>query len=213
MHPIRMCRFPPIPLFVFLLGLLVLAATFFSTPAKADSRVTHFDLVEKYPWVREMGAIWLNSGGTRGHPPNQVPMFGGVRKNEAMIASDKAFLAKARELAASDAEAVEMSIVLGFRYFSKRDMATAMKRFNQAWLIDPQRGDIYHGFARILIERDRDLPNAERFFKIATSTKNTGPRAFADYGRFLIVQRRYAEAVPMLRVAKEKGPELRQVYT
>lgn len=201
------------PLITAAVGLLMLATPFLSSSAISDDRVTHFEVIEKYPWVRNMGAVWLNSGGAQGHPPNQVPMYGGVRKNQAMIDSDQAFLAKARELAASDAEAVEMSIVLGFRYFAKRDMATAMKRFNQAWLIDPDRGDIYHGFALVLIERDRDYANAERFLKIATGIQNTGPRAFADYGRFLIVQRRYADAVPMLRTAREKGPELQQVYT
>ena len=192
-----------VAVFVTFAGSLIDPVTAF-----ADEGVTHPEFIEKHPWIRDLGKVWLNSGGRDGYPPNQVPMYGGVAKNEGMRASDRRFFESVRKLGATPGEAAPKFVVLGFRYFSKRDLATSIKRFNQAWMLDPNVGDIYHGFALIKVERDRDFLTAERFFKIAISYSNTGPRAFADYGRLLLITNRPNDAIPVLRQAVEKGPDL-----
>ena len=183
-----------------------------SVEALADDRVTHSDVIAKHPWIMGLGQIWVRSVGKEGYPPNQVPMYGGVPKNDAMRASDKAFFDRVRELGATPSEGAPKFTVLGFRYFARRDLATAIKRFNQAWMLDPTLGDVYHGFALVLIERDRDVINSERFFKIATGIDNTGPRAFADYGRSLLMTDRANDAIPVLRKAVKKGPGLASAH-
>lgn len=193
---------------MMLLALVATGPSGGAVAAEQTGRVSHPELIEKYPWVRDLGAVWLRSGGKRGYPPNQVPMFGGVSKNDGMRAADQAFFDRVRELGATPSEGAPKFVVLGFRYFAKRDLVASIKRFNQAWMLDPTVGDIYHGFALIKIVRDRDLATAEKFFRIAVGYSNTGPRAYADYGRLLLMTNRPAEAIPVLRTAVAMGPNL-----
>ena len=57
-------------------------------------------------------------------------MYGGVSKNEGMLAADRAFFDRVRKLGATPAEGAVKFNQLGFRYFAKRDLATSVKRFN-----------------------------------------------------------------------------------
>ncbi len=42
---------------------------------------------------------------------------------------------------------------MGWRvHLQKKGVATAMKRFNQAWLLDPDSGDAFRGFAVMVME-------------------------------------------------------------
>lgn len=135
-------------------------------------------------------------------------MYGGIDKTDEMIRADRTFLQRVRKMGYSRTQGAYKSVALGFRYLMKGDLAMAMKRFNQAWLLDPSVGDAYHGFAVATVERDRDMKTAERFFRIATGIDNTGPRAFADYGRLLLVLDRPVDAVPVLKKAVRKAPRL-----
>ena len=38
----------------------------------------------------------------------------------------------------------------GWQFFNKGDLSTSMKRFNQAWLLDPNDPEAYKGFAAVL---------------------------------------------------------------
>jgi tetratricopeptide (TPR) repeat protein len=187
---------------------VILCACIFTGTATANERVTHGAVIEKHPWVRDLGEIWVGTAGKKGHPPNQTPMFGGIAKNDTMRAADRTFFDRVRKLGATPAEGAVKFNLLGFRYFSKRELATSIKRFNQAWMLDPELGDVYHGFALIMVVRDRDFVTAEKFFRIAVGQSNTGPRAFADFGRLLLMTNRPTEAIPPLRTAVVKGPKL-----
>ena len=187
---------------------VLLCACVFTHAAAADERVTHSAVIEKHSWVRDLGEIWIGTAGKKGHPPNQTPMFGGVVKNDGMLAADQVFIKGVRDLGATPVEGAVKFNQLGFRYFAKRDLATSIKRFNQAWMLDPELGDVYHGFALIMVVRDRDFVTAEKFFRIAIGKSNTGPRAFADFGRLLLITNRPEEAIPVLRTAVAKGPKL-----
>ena len=80
-----------------------------------------------------------------------------------------------------------------------------MRRFNQAWLLDPDNGNAYHGFALVLIARDRDEVQAEQMFERAIAAPRQGANAFTDYGRFLLETGRPDRAVPMLEKAIGRG--------
>jgi Tfp pilus assembly protein PilF len=135
------------------------------------------------------------------YPPNEQPMYGGVPKTPDMVQADEAFLNKTAQMGYSRAQAAEMSIRLGWKYLRDRDLATSMKRFNQAWLADPDNGDVYHGFAAVVLERDHDEAAADRLFRLALDKPRHTPGVEVDYGRYLSMHERYAEAVPVLRKA------------
>lgn len=86
-------------------------------------------------------------------------------------------------------------------------MSTAMKRFNQAWLLDPSNPGIYHGFALITYVRDHDVKAADQFFRHAIDLGDKTVGVYADYGRFLGETGRPAEAVTAFRQAIAIDPD------
>lgn len=166
----------------------------------AEDEVEHLAVIEKHSWVRELQ--------TRGYPPNQLPMYGGIKKGAAMIEADLAFLERVRNQGYSRIEGSQKSVLLGHQYFSKYQVADAIKRFNQAWLLDPNWAGPYHGFALVLLKRDFDSKNAERFFRIAVGYKNAHYDILSGFGLFLITKQRFDEAIPILRAAVEKAPKI-----
>ncbi|KFE99918.1 hypothetical protein IX39_04515 [Chryseobacterium formosense] len=80
---------------------------------------------------------------------NILPMYGGVKKCKEQIESDKEFLAEMDQLFPNRQKAMEDRVKSGWKYFYENDLDTAMKRFNQAWLLSPQSYEIYWGFGNI----------------------------------------------------------------
>ena len=134
-------------------------------------------------------------------PINQLPMYGEREKNEAMKTSDADFIASFETKGISREEAAKQVIPLAWSYFGKRDAATAMSRFNQAWLLDPENGDAYHGFALVTSVRGGSPGDVERLFQLATSKSKVSPVAFVDYGRFLWTQKQLDKSLAQLNKA------------
>lgn len=151
----------------------------------------------------------LIAGAAPAQPLNEQPMFGGLPKSPAMIKADEELIASAAKYG-SRAKTSDMSVTLGWRYLGKRDIPAAMKRFNQAWLLDPTNGDAFHGFAVIVMDRDHDAAKADQLFQQGLSAPRQSPGIYLDYGRFLLKSKRPAEAIAPLRKAmafSEMGPD------
>lgn len=54
----------------------------------------------------------------------------------------------------------------GWQYFDEGDLKTAMKRFNQAWLLDEKNADVFWGFGNVSLVK-RDPKEAIEMFKKA----------------------------------------------
>ena len=79
------------------------------------------------------------------------PEYGGNTKNTEQLASDKEFIELMLEEFEGDTIAAsnKMSEV-GFTYlYRRRDFKTAMKRFNQAYLLNPNNADAYYGYGTV----------------------------------------------------------------
>ncbi len=125
--------------------------------------------------------------------------------------ADDEFIAATLKAGYSRAQGSDKSVQLGWQYFfQKQDFATAMKRFNQAWLLDPDNGDAFHGFAVVTMARDNDVAAAENLFQQGLGKSRQSPGIYLDYGRFLEMQQRPADAIPVLQKAltfKDMGPD------
>ena len=157
--------------------------------------------------VSLLAATGLAPAATNDYPPNERPMYGGIDKTPEMKRADDAYIQRVLAMGYTRESGARAAVELGFKNFSKGDFATAMKRFNQAWLLDPGLGDTFHGFALVLIERDGNDRGAEALFRKALSIPNTWAGAYSDYGRFLIMHQRYAEAIPVLEKGLAKDPK------
>ena len=101
-----------------------------------------------------------------------------------------------------------MTIETGMRAFlAQNDVATAAKRFNQAYLLDPQQSGIYHGFALVVATRFNDFAYADELFRLAARMKSPALPLRADHGRMLLIAGRPAEAKPLLEQAVKDIPD------
>jgi Tfp pilus assembly protein PilF len=149
-------------------------------------------------------------------PLNEQPMFGNQSKTPEMLAADRKLIEDSAKFG-SRAENSDRSVAVGWQYFSqKKDVATAMKRFNQAWLLDPDNGDAFHGFAIMVMERDRDEKAADELFRQGIAKPRQSPGIWLDYGRFLVMTRRPTDAIAPLRKAvtfPSMGPDAQALLT
>lgn len=132
-------------------------------------------------------------------PLNQLPMYGAAAKTEAMKQSDAEFIAEVEAKGFSREAAAKEIVRAAWAYFQKGDLANAAVRFNQAWLLDPDNGDTYHGFALVTLQRDQEVPGAEKYFRLATSKTQVSANAFVDYGRYLSMLNRLDESMEQLQ--------------
>ncbi|MCR5890093.1 tetratricopeptide repeat protein [Hymenobacter sp. J193] len=94
---------------------------------------------------------------------NEQPRFGGQPKNAAQLAFDAEFIQDALRRSNSSARATAlMHVGFGWRYLQANNPITAIKRFNQAWLLDSTLADVYYGFSAFLQQQKRVL-EAEQY--------------------------------------------------
>lgn len=118
---------------------------------------------------------------------NRLPMFGteqGRVKTAAMRDADAVFIAEALRLEPTRTAAAQRSAALGWTCLRRGDLQTAMARFNQAWLLDPNLGASYHGFA--VVRAEQGAPDAEivALFKRAIAAGDAEPGASEDFARY-----------------------------
>lgn len=136
------------------------------------------------------------------YPPNERPMYGGVKQDDQKFIDSVIASGYTRKAGAQEA------VARGFQSFEKNDYGPAMRRFNQAWVLDPDYAETYRGFALVLIARDRKPAEAEVMFKKGADLPDASAGLLADYGRFLVLTKRLKDAIPVLEraAAREDDP-------
>jgi tetratricopeptide (TPR) repeat protein len=104
---------------------------------------------------------------------NTIPMYGETEKSKEYKETDEKFIKDCLKQFGSIDSSVFVQIDHAWRYYYNNDLKTAMKRFNQAWLLNPEFPDSYFGFASLL-ETQGNSTEATRYYKtgIEKDTKN-----------------------------------------
>jgi tetratricopeptide (TPR) repeat protein len=103
---------------------------------------------------------------------NELPMYGG--KHNPEVKQNKEFSASAAKL--------------GWQYYYRGDLDTAIKRFNQAWMFDRQSAEAFWGFGLIMGRRsdkedaEQNIREAIRFLEMAASRQANNPNILVDLG-------------------------------
>jgi tetratricopeptide (TPR) repeat protein len=79
-------------------------------------------------------------------PVNERVMYGGVFKSSEMRLADERFLEAARRDFPTARAASDHYAELGWTFLRKQDRSTAIKRFNQCWLLDGGNPACFWGF-------------------------------------------------------------------
>lgn len=120
---------------------------------------------------------------------NLLPMYGGIDKTVQQKQNDQEFIDTVVKQYGSKEAAAKAHIDFGWDYFSKGDNDTAMKRFNQAWLLDPNNGAVYWGFGEIILYRDQKFDESMTMFEKAISVSPNQEkvnRIYCDLGLVLM---------------------------
>ena len=81
---------------------------------------------------------------------NDLPMYGEVEKCQEQLEADANYLAEMDDLFVSREAAADDVVKQAWRHFYNEEMKSAMRRFNQAWLLDEKNYHVYWGFGNIL---------------------------------------------------------------
>lgn len=84
------------------------------------------------------------ASGLRQRNINEIPEYGNQPKSPEMLQADQQFL---NTVKGKEQQAFDHMMAVGWSFFKRGDIGTAIKRFNQAWLIDSTRYESYWGFA------------------------------------------------------------------
>jgi Flp pilus assembly protein TadD len=116
----------------------------------------------------------------------EKPLWEELTKTDEMLAADREFVEAIRKVTNGDLKAGAVhSVQQGWHAFQNGDMDVAIRRFNQAWLLDPENGDIYWGFAIATHVRGDGLEQSERWFAEAERLIPNSAQLLAHHGRVL----------------------------
>lgn len=116
-----------------------------------------------------------------------IPKYGNVIKSKEQIESDIAFIENTMSAFDSRKEASDEMIRRGFKLLYKNDFRTAMYRFNQAYLLDPNNANIYLGYGTIYkIYKQYELSKQQYIEGLKMEPKNH--RLLIDYGNTYLVE-------------------------
>ncbi len=116
-------------------------------------------------------------------PIDQVPMYGPMDRAAVpqLRAADEQLIAGTTKHYGSREAASTAFADQGFRFYQANDNEKAMRRFNQAWLLNPENGDAYWGFASILNDR-KDYCEAAKHMRTALTKPGLQKAALPDAG-------------------------------
>jgi len=103
------------------------------------------------------------------------PMHGEVEKDERYKKIDADFRKDMLEQFGSIDNAVTEYLNYAWTGFYRNDLETAMRRFNQAWLLNPESPDAYFGFAALL-EMQGKSAEATRFYQLGADKDRENQR-------------------------------------
>ncbi len=91
-------------------------------------------------------------------PIDQVPMYGGMDRSAIpeLKAADEKLIADTTSHYGTREKASAAFVNSGFAYYQRDDLAIAMRRFNQAWLLDPKNPEVYVGFGSVMHDKGKN---------------------------------------------------------
>ena len=95
---------------------------------------------------------------------NEVPEYGHQPKSPEQEKADQEFLA----IAQKHPDAADQMINAGWAFIQRGDILSAVKRFNQAWLIDSTRWEVYWGFA-VTEGKQEKIESSKHYYEKAFS--------------------------------------------
>ena len=114
------------------------------------------------------------------YPINELPMYGGLEKTASQKQADDIYITTMTRGGRSREDAANVAAKVAWNIFYQGDKSTAIKRFNQAWLLDPDNQLALWGFAVTCMDRGQ-IEDAVRFYRMAVESGPENPLLWHDY--------------------------------
>ena len=101
---------------------------------------------------------------SRETPLNEQPMYGNIPPDPGLQKIHDKFIKTVIKDCGSREAAIEQGLGTAWYFYSKNDFKTAIKRFNQVWLLDPNNAQVFYGFG-LLMDRQGKEDDAIAFYK------------------------------------------------
>ena len=112
---------------------------------------------------------------------NEIPKYGGLQRTPEQAEADRKFIDAMLGHFGSRDKAADDAIRRGFGFLAQRDWRMAMKRFNQAWLLSPDKPEVAWGFGAALSYQGQ-FDKSETYFKEAFALMPNNAKLLADFG-------------------------------
>ena len=122
-------------------------------------------------------------------PLDEQPMYGGLDRQSIpeVKKGDEDFIRKTSAAFGGRERAAAAWVDQGFRFYKSGNLKFAMRRFNQAWLLDPKNPEVYWGFGVVLHDRDQAFA-AYDMLKRAYDLGFRNPGFPANLGKMALVR-------------------------
>ena len=140
-----------------------------------------------------------------------LPKYGYLRKSEAEIKSDSDYVKQMMAMPQfkNRREASNHLIGLGFQYYYRGDLKTAMYRFNQAYLLDTTNTDIFWGYGAIYMAMGKyELSKNQYDEGLSIDSLNT--HLLTDLGTYYMGQFYFTSEMPPNDIVKDPKKEARR---
>ena len=89
---------------------------------------------------------------------DEVPMYGGINRNAVpeLKAGDEKFISDVTTQFGSRERASVLWVNQGYKFYNQDQLGMAMRRFNQAWLLNPKNPETYTGFGSVLTDQGKN---------------------------------------------------------
>jgi tetratricopeptide (TPR) repeat protein len=113
---------------------------------------------------------------------DEVPMYGGIDRSAVaeLKAGDEKFITDVTAQFGSREQASRKWVNQGYRFYNHDQLGMAMRRFNQAWLLNPQNPEVYAGFGSVLHDQGHDCDSAKMMEKALTLNPPTFQGIYPD---------------------------------
>lgn len=140
---------------------------------------------------------------------NELPLYGSAPKTPAEKAADEKFIKEATGAAGSKEKAADHMIMRGQEALQKNDPVTAIKRFNQAYLLDEKNYRAYWGLGAAMGQQ-RKFTEAISLIKRAEAINDKDARLVSDHGFALVSE--VVSSKPDQALAMRNFPEAEKLY-
>lgn len=120
---------------------------------------------------------------------DEVPMYGGMDRSQIpeIRAADAKFISDVSAQFGSRERASNLWVTQGFRFYQENNLGLAMRRFNQAWLLNPENPEVYAGFASVLNDQAKHCEAMDMMDKALAMNPPTFQGIYTDAGLITVL--------------------------